>query len=104
MTAKKESFYEIIANSKPTLVDFTATWCGPCKMQSPILDQLAAKVKGKARIVKIDIDKNQEFASQLGVMSVPTLIIYKDSEIVWQQSGVQTLPKLEQALEKHYEN
>lgn len=98
----KESFHEIVKSDKPTLVDFTASWCGPCKMQSPILDRLADRLEGRARIIKVDIDRNQEFAAQLGVMSVPTLMIYKNGDIVWQKSGVQTLDSLEKTLEIYY--
>lgn len=78
-----------ILNSKPlVLVDFHATWCGPCKMLSPIIDRVAKKTGDHVRIIKIDVDKNQPLAGSLGVRGVPTLILYKNGEKVWRQSGV----------------
>lgn len=81
-------FSEMIAGSKPTLVDFFATWCGPCKMQAPILEQVKNEVGDAANIVKIDVDKNQELAAQYRVQSVPTLIMFKDGMAVWRAAGV----------------
>lgn len=82
-------FFEIIKGPKPVLVDFFATWCGPCKMQSPILDQVKEKVGDDAAIVKVDIDRNRELAMKYRVQSVPTLILFKDGEPVWRTVGVQ---------------
>lgn len=82
-------FNEIIKSSKPTLVDFFATWCGPCKMQSPILEKVKEKVGDAGTIVKVDIDKNAELAARYCVQSVPTLIIFKNGEPVWRTVGVQ---------------
>lgn len=97
--AKKGNFENIINGTKPVLIDFHALWCGPCKTQGPILKDLAGEVKDKVRIIKIDIDKNQNIAKRYDVMSVPTLMIFKDGEIVWQRSGFQTKTKLIKAID-----
>lgn len=83
-------FLDIIQSEKPTLVDFYATWCGPCKMQAPILEQTKNKVGDKATIVKIDIDRNPELANKYRVQSVPTLIIFKKGQAEWRAVGVQS--------------
>lgn len=94
-------FNDIIKDNKPTLVDFYATWCGPCKMQAPILEEVKAKVGDKANIIKIDIDKNQELAAQYRVQSVPTLILFKDGEAVWRTVGLQQANLLEGKIYEH---
>lgn len=91
-------FNEIIKSGKPTLVDFFATWCGPCKMQSPILEQLKNKVGDDATIVKIDVDRNPELSAKYQVRSVPTIIIFKDGEPQWRASGLQQLEVLEDKI------
>lgn len=83
-----EDFDKIIKSEKPTLVDFFATWCGPCKMQSPILEQVKKTVGDEANIIKVDIDRNPEAANKYRVQSVPTLIIFKNGEIQWRASGL----------------
>mgnify|MGYP000138610229 CR=1 FL=1 len=94
-------FFKIIGEDKPTLVDFFATWCGPCKMQSPILEQVKAKVGDKANIIKVDIDANRELAMKYNVQSVPTLILFKNGEAVWRTVGLQQGSELEKKLYEH---
>lgn len=96
-------FQEIIKSPVPTLVDFFATWCGPCKMQSPILEQVKEKVGDKGTIVKIDIDKNAELAARFRVQSVPTLILFKNGEPIWRTVGVQQADFLVAKIMEHAE-
>ena len=96
-----ETFGSIIKGDKPVLVDFFATWCGPCKMMPPILEQVNKQLGEQVRIIKIDVDKNQQLASELNVSSVPTLAIFKQGEIKWRQPGVQQANTLVQLLNKY---
>lgn len=94
-------FNELIKDDKPTLVDFFATWCGPCKAQSPILEDVKNRVGDKANIVKVDIDKNQALAAQYNVRSVPTLIMFKNGMAVWRAVGVQYAETLVDKIQEH---
>ena len=82
-----ESFKDIINGDKPVLVDFFATWCGPCKAMAPTIDAIASELNGEVRVLKVDVDKNQAVAAHYRVQAVPTLIIFKKGEAVWRNSG-----------------
>jgi thioredoxin 1 len=95
------SFREMIQSDKPVLVDFTATWCGPCKMMAPILHEVKSAMGEKITIIKIDVDKNPEVSGQFQVQSVPTLIIFRKGEVKWRQSGVVPAKQLQEILGKY---
>eukprot|EP00747_Dinoflagellata_sp_TGD_P017667 gnl/TRDRNA2_/TRDRNA2_125970_c1_seq1.p1 gnl/TRDRNA2_/TRDRNA2_125970_c1~~gnl/TRDRNA2_/TRDRNA2_125970_c1_seq1.p1 ORF type:complete len:100 (-),score=0.95 gnl/TRDRNA2_/TRDRNA2_125970_c1_seq1:281-580(-) len=97
----KGNFKRLIDSDKPVLVDFYADWCGPCKMQAPILKEVSASVHGKARIIKIDVDKNQGIARQYQVQSIPTIILFKKGKPVWRQAGVANKRQLINLIEQN---
>lgn len=82
------SFTQLIKGDTPVLVDFYADWCGPCKMMAPYLEEVAQKMKGKVKVIKVDVDKNQQASQKYAVQSIPTLILFKDGQIKWRQAGV----------------
>lgn len=96
-----EKFKELIASDIPVLVDFYAEWCGPCRSMKPILEELKRLKGEKLRIAKIDVDKHEALAAEHRVQSVPTLMIYKNSELLWRQSGVVPLAKLKETVERY---
>jgi thioredoxin 1 len=96
---KKPGFGEIIQGDKPVLVDFSAEWCGPCKMMPPILKELKDKMGDNVTILKMDIDKNPAVANSYQIQSVPTLIIFRKGEIKWRQSGVTQAGVLKSVLD-----
>jgi thioredoxin 1 len=91
-------FKEIISAPTPTLVDFFATWCGPCQTMSPVLDELKKVYGEKIRIIKIDVDKNPAIADQFKIRGVPTLILFKEGKILWRESGAFPLSVLKSKI------
>jgi len=98
---KMAYFKDIINQSKPVLVDFTASWCGPCKVQAPILDSVKGEIGDKASIIKIDVDKNPKAAQSMNIQGVPTLILFKNGKQLWRKSGVSDKGTLVALLQQH---
>ena len=95
------SFSEIVAKDDLVLVDFFAEWCGPCKTMVPVLKELKTRVGDKATILKMDVDKNPHTASQYQVQGVPTLMLFKNGQLVWRQSGVTSAQQLQEVINKY---
>ena len=93
-----ENFNDIINGNQLTLVDFFATWCGPCKQMHPVLEQLKASEGENLRIIKLDVDKNEALASAYRIQSVPTLMLFRNGELPWRQSGAMSLADLKALL------
>ena len=101
MAEKKQvSFRELINSDTPVLVDFFATWCGPCHAYSPVLQQLKTEMGEKMRLIKIDVDRNQEISQKLGIQAMPTTIIFQNGDIKFRAAGVQSIGVLRQEIEK----
>ncbi len=96
-----ENFNDIIKSEKLTLVDFFATWCGPCKMMHPVLEQLKAELGDAIRIIKIDVDNNEEISAEYSIQSVPTLMLFKNGNVVWRQSGARSANELKSLIAQH---
>ena len=96
-----ETFTQILNDDKPVLVDFTAEWCGPCKMMAPELKRFAEKHK-ELRVLKVDIDRNRETATQFNIQGVPTLILFKKGKVLWRQSGAMNAQQLEGAISNKF--
>lgn len=93
-----ENFNDIINGNQLTLVDFFVTWCGPCKQMHPVLEQLKASEGENLRIIKLDVDKNEALASAYRIQSVPTLMLFRNGELLWRQSGAMSLADLKALL------
>lgn len=93
-------FHELINRNTPTLVDFYADWCGPCKMMPPILKQVKNEMGGSINILKVDVDKNKKAATKYGIRSIPTIMLFKNGKIVWRKSGVAQAGEIKQAIKQ----
>ena len=97
----KQTFDEVISGDQPVLVDFWATWCGPCRMIAPAVEEVAEDFAGRAVVGKVDVDEQTELARQFGIMSIPTLIVFKDGKVVEQAVGARGKEDIAAMLERH---
>lgn len=100
-TEKKKPFSQIIGGDKLALVDFSAEWCGPCKMMKPILHELKTLIGDKATILKVDVDESPELSGKYQIQGVPTLILFRNGNVLWRQSGVMGSRELQLIIDKH---
>ncbi len=96
-----KSFAELIQSETPTLVDFYADWCAPCKQMTPILQQIDTQFEGKVSVIKVNTDKNQSAANYYQIRSIPTMLLFQNGNIVWKHSGTIPLQELASVLEKY---
>lgn len=101
MQENKLSFNDLINGEKPLLVDFSAEWCGPCKMMAPILKEVKSNLQDAVKIIKIDVDQNPQTAQVYQIQGVPTLILFKAGKILWRQSGVVPAKQLQQIIQSN---
>jgi thioredoxin 1 len=100
--SKKKTFSELLKKSQvPVLVDFYADWCGPCKTLSPIVQEVSSAFHGRVKVIKVNVDKNQNASLRYGIRGVPTLILFRNGNILWRQSGVLSKRELQQTVEKY---
>lgn len=100
LAINKDNFEQLLASGQPVMIDFWAEWCGPCRMMSPIVDELSAEYEGKAVIAKCDVEENDDITMKYGVRNIPTIIFLKNGELVDKQVGACTKEALKQKLEK----
>jgi thioredoxin 1 len=100
MSAEKKSFQELINGDQPVLVDFSAEWCGPCKMMPPILKELKDELRDSITIIKLDVDRNPKVARDFQIQSVPTLMIFQKGDVKWRQSGVVPARQLQEIVQR----
>jgi thioredoxin 1 len=100
-STKTKSFQDLINSDQLVLVDFSAEWCGPCKMMKPILEEVKSSIGDKAKIIKVDVDRNSRAAANFNITGVPTLILFKQGKVLWRQSGVVQPAALKQVIQKN---